>query len=68
MFSGDTEALVSVLEQLTHALKSAGKPKALGEGTEELVEDVEGGEDSGEVSVNFLSESRIRRISRIATL
>ena len=53
MFSGDTEALVSVLEQLTHALKSAGKPKALGEGTEELMEDAEvvsaeDSEDSGE--------------------
>ena len=34
---GDTDALVSVLERLTGALKGSGKPKALGEGTEELV-------------------------------
>ena len=35
----------SVLERLTGALKASGKPKALGEGPEEVVE---GGEDSGE--------------------
>ncbi|MDE0013024.1 MAG: hypothetical protein OXU36_17895 [Candidatus Poribacteria bacterium] len=51
--SGDTGALISVLEQLAGALKASGKPKALGEGTEELMEDaevvsVEGGGDSSE--------------------
>lgn len=35
--SGGTDALVSVLERLTGALKASEKPKALGEGTEELV-------------------------------
>lgn len=50
---GDTDALVSALERLTYALKGSGRPKALGEGSEEVVADaevvsVESGGDSGE--------------------
>ena len=49
----DTDALVSVLEQLAVALKASSKPKALGDGTEASVQEVEvvstnGDEDSND--------------------
>jgi len=37
--SGDTDALVTVLERLTLALKTPSAQKALGEGTEAVVQD-----------------------------
>lgn len=48
--SSDTDALASVLERLTGALKGSGRPKALGDGSEEVVEvvSVEGGGDGSE--------------------
>ena len=39
--SVDTDGLVAVLEQLALALKSSGKPKALGAGAEGDVQEVE---------------------------
>lgn len=47
--SGDTDTLVSVLEQLAVALKVSGEPKALGEGTEAAGQEMEVVSTEGDV-------------------